>query len=85
MTMLQLMGVAAAEPADMETQDEDIKSYSLGDTIVTASAINDDDIIAGGMTARSADYGVLGTRDTMSTPFNMTTFTSDMIVNRQAR
>lgn len=42
------------------------------------------DVIAGGMQARTANYGALGKRDVMSTPFTMTTFTDKMIADRQA-
>lgn len=47
-----------------------------------AAPVNDE--IAGGNTARTANYGALGNRDVMSTPFNMTTFTDKMIQDRQA-
>ncbi|MGE8305357.1 MAG: TonB-dependent siderophore receptor [Pseudomonas kermanshahensis] len=40
---------------------------------------------AGGQVARQGSQGLLGSRDFMDTPFNMTTYTSDLVKNQQAR
>lgn len=82
-----LPGVAGAMP-----------TYQLDDSTVTVDRYEEPkaepvdipaepeapDEIAGGNTARTADYGTLGKRDVMTTPFNMTTFTEKMIQDRQA-
>jgi len=40
---------------------------------------------AGGQMARGSSLGILGTTDTMSSPFSSTSFTSELIENEQAR
>lgn len=40
---------------------------------------------AGGQVARGAKLGVLGNRDIMDTPFNITAYTADVMQNQQAR
>lgn len=40
---------------------------------------------AGGQVARGARVGILGTQDLMNTPFSITSYTSDLIQNQQAR
>jgi len=40
---------------------------------------------AGGQVARQGAQGLLGARDFMDTPFSMTTYTSDLVKNQQAR
>ncbi|UVL68717.1 TonB-dependent receptor [Pseudomonas sp. B21-031] len=40
---------------------------------------------AGGQVARQGSQGLLGSRDFMDTPFSMTTYTSDLVKNQQAR
>lgn len=40
---------------------------------------------AGGQVARGARAGILGTRDAMETPFSITSYTSELIQDRQAR
>ncbi|HCQ45788.1 MAG TPA: TonB-dependent siderophore receptor, partial [Achromobacter sp.] len=39
---------------------------------------------AGGQVARGARMGLLGNRDVMDTPFNVTSYTSEMLTNRQS-
>ncbi|WP_312427986.1 TonB-dependent receptor [Achromobacter sp.] len=39
---------------------------------------------AGGQVARGARMGLLGNRDVMDTPFNVTSYTSELLANRQA-
>lgn len=39
---------------------------------------------AGGQVARGARLGLLGNRDVMDTPFNVTSYTSELLANRQA-
>ena len=91
LTTLPAVGLAA-ENADMNsyTLDEDIvvaeRVAEKPETTAVASDLpaKEDDQIAGGLTAKKANYGALGERDVMSTPFNMTTFTDKMIQDRQA-
>lgn len=40
---------------------------------------------AGGQVARKGSQGLLGSRDFMETPFSITTYTSDLVKNQQAR
>ena len=40
---------------------------------------------AGGQVARGARVGLLGTQDAMDTPFSITSYTSGLIADRQAR
>ncbi|WP_308163676.1 TonB-dependent receptor [Bradyrhizobium sp. SRL28] len=40
---------------------------------------------AGGQVARGAQLGLLGNRSVMDTPFNMTSYTSELMANQQAR
>ena len=42
-------------------------------------------LYAGGQVARQGSQGLLGSRDFMDTPFSMTTYTSDLVKNQQAR
>lgn len=63
--------------------------YQLDDIVVTGVRVHEAPIsehneIPGGQVARTADYGVLGNRDTMTTPFNATTFTDKTITDIQA-
>lgn len=61
----------------------------FGETFVTGirvheAPINENDEVAGGQLARTADFGALGNRDTMTTPMSITTFTDKTISNVQA-
>lgn len=63
--------------------------YQLDDMVITGvrvheAPLTENNEVAGGQVARAADYGVLGNRDTMTTPFNMTTFTDKAITDIQA-
>ena len=63
--------------------------YQLDDIVVTGvrvheAPITENNEVPGGQVARTADYGVLGNRDTMTTPFNATTFTDKAITDVQA-
>ncbi|WEL57426.1 TonB-dependent receptor [Pseudomonas kermanshahensis] len=46
---------------------------------------SDAPLYAGGQVARQGSQGLLGSRDFMDTPFSMTTYTSDLVKNQQAR
>jgi iron complex outermembrane receptor protein len=54
---------------------------------VVGTAASDDlpDSYSGGQVARGGQVGLLGNRDIMETPFNMTTYTSKLIEDQQAR
>ncbi|MBK5001188.1 TonB-dependent siderophore receptor [Pseudomonas sp. S31] len=55
-------------------------------SIVGAQALdNDGQPYAGGQVARKGSQGLLGSRDFMETPFSMTTYTSELVKNQQAR
>ncbi len=55
-------------------------------SIVGTQALdNDGQPYAGGQVARKGSQGLLGSRDFMETPFSMTTYTSELVKNQQAR
>ncbi|WP_060513371.1 TonB-dependent receptor [Pseudomonas sp. NBRC 111124] len=55
-------------------------------TIVGGQAApSDGQPYAGGQVARKGSQGLLGSRDFMETPFSITTYTSDLVKNQQAR
>ncbi|SDK53952.1 iron complex outermembrane recepter protein [Methylophilus rhizosphaerae] len=63
------------------------KSQTLPEVEITDAKENSKNLpepYAGGQVARGGKVGVLGDRDFMDTPFNMTTYTSTMIKNQQA-
>ncbi len=43
------------------------------------------DIVSGGQVARSGNYGMLGNRDSLTTPFTVTSFTNQAIADTQAQ
>lgn len=69
-----------------------IKAVSEGEVVLSAIDINAEKVkkslqtekYAGGQVAKQGRVGILGNRDVMDTPFNMTNFTSDFIDNTQA-
>lgn len=89
-----LPGMAsAADMATYELEDSTVtadryeepkEEQQQPEVVPVAAEAPANDEIAGGNTARTANYGALGNRDIMSTPFNMTTFTEKMIQDRQA-
>lgn len=54
-------------------------------SILGASGATDSDVFAGGQVARRSSQGLLGSKDFMETPFSMTTYTSEVVKNQQAR
>jgi len=55
---------------------------------VTAGALGDGDlppVYAGGQVAEGARLGLMGNQSVMDTPFNVTSYTSELIKNQQAR
>ncbi|BBN55264.1 TonB-dependent receptor [Pseudomonas chlororaphis subsp. aurantiaca] len=54
-------------------------------SILGASGAIDSDVFAGGQVARRGSLGLLGSKDFMETPFSMTTYTSEVVKNQQAR
>ena len=80
--------------ASMHVQAEDAADTSKTEAVATleevtvkaASDVNDLLIpYAGGQVARGGRIGLLGDKDFLDTPFSTTNFTSDYIVNQQAR
>ncbi len=53
--------------------------------VVVAGRYGLPEAYAGGQVARGARVGLLGDRDVMETPFNMTSYTAGLIQNQQAR
>jgi iron complex outermembrane receptor protein len=61
-------------------------ALQLGATSIYAATGGADEVIyAGGQVARRGSQGLLGSQDFMETPFSMTTYTSEVIENLQAR
>jgi iron complex outermembrane receptor protein len=61
-------------------------SMLLPQTSIDGSSIGaQGELYAGGQVARSGSQGMLGDRDFMETPFNLTSYTSATIKNQQAR
>lgn len=81
---LQLQPVG--EQAYILTPAPEGSSLQLAPTsILGATGGADGEVYAGGQVARRGTQGLLGSKDFMETPFSMTTYTSEVIENQQAR
>ena len=81
---LQLQAVG--EQAYILTPSPDGSSLQLAPTsILGATGGEGGEVFAGGQVARRGSQGLLGSKDFMETPFSMTTYTSEVIENQQAR
>lgn len=88
--ILLALSVPAVAASVAETDSAtDIKAVTLGTVTVSASADASaqglQPAYAGGQVARGARIGILGSQDTMDTPFNITSYTYDLIQDQQAR
>ena len=54
-------------------------------SVLGATGGEDGEVYAGGQVARKGSQGLLGSKDFMETPFSMTTYTSEVVKNQQAR
>ncbi|SDO55391.1 iron complex outermembrane recepter protein [Pseudomonas arsenicoxydans] len=54
-------------------------------SVLGATGGADGEVYAGGQVARKGSQGLLGSKDFMETPFSMTTYTSEVVKNQQAR
>ncbi|KRA01866.1 MAG: TonB-dependent receptor [Achromobacter sp.] len=64
------------------------QATTLQPVTVTAGAVGDADlppVYAGGQVAEGARLGLMGNQSVMDTPFNVTSYTSELIKNQQAR
>lgn len=66
-------------PARSEAALPEVKVTASGDYLSLPTPY------AGGQVARGARLGMLGNRDVMDTPFNITAYTADVVENQQAR
>ncbi len=81
---LQLQPVG--EQAYILTPAPDGSSLQLAPTSILGAADGaQGEVFAGGQVARRGSQGLLGSRDFMETPFSMTTYTSEVVKNTQAR
>lgn len=81
---LQLQPVG--EQAYILTPAPEGSSLQLAPTsIMGATDLAQGEPYAGGQVARRGSQGLLGSRDFMETPFSMTTYTSEVVKNQQAR
>ncbi len=71
---------ATATPADAPT----LPTVTVGAS-ADASAQGLSPAYPGGQVARGGRAGILGTRDAMETPFSITSYTNELIQDRQAR
>jgi iron complex outermembrane receptor protein len=80
---------ANAEPAEQKAAAEETsnqRDFTLEGVEVTASREKTlPPAYAGGQVARGANLGVLGNKDFMDTPFNLTSYTAQTIEDQQAR
>lgn len=85
--LLVASGVHAQQAADATTAAA--SEQTLGTIVVNASADASADGLskpyAGGQVARGGRAGILGTQDNMDVPFNITSYTNELIQNQQAR
>ncbi len=80
LSMLLPIHAAYAQDAQQAT--------TLQPVTVTAGAVGDGDlppVYAGGQVAEGARLGMMGNQSVMDTPFNVTSYTSELIKNQQAR
>lgn len=94
MCALVLGGVwtVVAWGAPVQAADDDV--YDLGEVIVTAAqpqkaaatddVAKEDTVYAGGQVARGSTIGMLGKKDFLDVPFNITSITEETIQNQQA-
>jgi iron complex outermembrane receptor protein len=81
---LQLQSVG--EQAYILTPAPEGGSLQLAPTsVLGATGGADGEVYAGGQVARKGSQGLLGSKDFMETPFSMTTYTSEVVKNQQAR
>ncbi|QZP30302.1 TonB-dependent receptor [Pseudomonas sp. DR48] len=81
---LQLRPVG--EQAYILTPAPEVGSLQLAPTsVLGATGGTDGEVYAGGQVARKGSQGLLGSKDFMETPFSMTTYTSEVVKNQQAR
>ncbi|HWU97306.1 MAG TPA: TonB-dependent receptor plug domain-containing protein, partial [Oxalicibacterium sp.] len=83
---LMVSGAYAQQAADTTTSTPE---QTLGTIVVNASADASAKGLskpyAGGQVARGGRIGILGTQDNMDVPFNVTSYTNELIQNQQAR
>ncbi len=80
LTLMLPLHAAYAQDAQQAT--------TLQPVTVTAGAVGDGDLppaYAGGQVAEGARLGLMGNQSVMDTPFNVTSYTSELIKNQQAR
>ncbi|HML90747.1 MAG TPA: TonB-dependent receptor plug domain-containing protein, partial [Methylomusa anaerophila] len=80
---------AADEAKVSETAPSDVQQYTLPPTEVTAKRDSQQSkdlppAYAGGQVARGSRLGVLGNKDFLDTPFNITSYTDKLIENQQS-
>ncbi|HML90447.1 MAG TPA: TonB-dependent receptor plug domain-containing protein, partial [Methylomusa anaerophila] len=80
---------AEAKVSETASSDSDVKQYTLPTTEVTAKrdSRQSKDLppaYAGGQVARGSRLGVLGNKDFLDTPFNITSYTDKLIENQQS-
>ncbi len=73
-----------AAPADTAAGTTTLRTVTV-DASADASAAGLSPAYPGGQVARGGRAGILGTRDNMETPFSITSYTSELIQDKQAR
>jgi len=83
-TTLPCLGTVALAQAAQEPPPVALETVTV-EASADASAEGLSPAYAGGQVARGGRVGILGTKDNMSTPFSVTSYTNDLIRDRQAR
>ncbi|MEC5319119.1 TonB-dependent siderophore receptor [Brenneria populi subsp. brevivirga] len=79
LVMAVLSGIAIPAQSEIKTRDD-------GTIVVEGKDAEEaQGLVAGGMSARAASTGLLGKKDVMDTPFNVSNMTSTFIENKQAQ
>jgi iron complex outermembrane receptor protein len=89
LALLLSAGAAWAQAAPSAPTAATAATAELGTVTVEASADASAEGLskpyAGGQVARGGRAGILGTRDNMETPFSITSYTNELIQDRQAK
>lgn len=80
--------IYAQSPSNEDNDTASGKTFLPGITVSTSADASAEGLsppYAGGQVARGGRAGILGTNDNMDTPFSITSYTNELIQDRQAR
>ncbi|MEH2921854.1 TonB-dependent receptor [Samsonia erythrinae] len=86
-TLAMAVAAALVVPSDVVMAAQaDTRTHDDATIVVEArSSGNAQDMVPGGMSARASSTGLLGKKDVMDTPFNVSNVTAEFIENKQAQ